>query len=181
MSTDDELLERLRGGSSDALGELYDRYSSLVYGIARTVLSSITEAEDLTQEVFLALAADRRYDPSRGSLPTFLAVVTRTRSIDRLRARTRHLRLLQRNHAVLEPASPPFDPLRKLTLLELAQRVRQALSGLSDGERQVLELAYYKDLTQSEIAAHLGAPLGTVKTWARKGLQNLRTALEDTV
>ncbi len=181
MSTDDELLERLRNGGTEALGELYDRYSGLVYGIARTVLSSIPEAEDLTQEVFLGLVSDRRYDSSRGSLPAFLAVVTRSRGIDRLRARTRRLRLLQRHQTVLAPASAPFDPLRKLTLHEFAQRVREALSGLSESERQVLELAYYKDLTQSEIAAHLGAPLGTVKSWARKGLQNLRAALEDAV
>jgi RNA polymerase sigma-70 factor (ECF subfamily) len=165
-----------------ALGVLYDRYAGLVYGIALASLRNADEAQDLAQEIFLSLYKQSdSYDAARGPLSGFLVTMTRTRAIDRLRARGRRLRLLQDHHRAAPPTSPDFDPLERMSLAQCADRVRAALAELPEGQRKVLELAYYRGLTQSEIANDLDASLGTVKSWARRGLQSLARALGDLV
>ncbi len=176
--TDAELLRALETDPVAALGALYDRYARLVYGLALAVLSSPPEAEDVTQEVFLALGTRRAYDPGRGSLSAFLTTVTRSRAIDRLRRAGRRLRLLESWHEAA-PVAVGDDPVERLDLDERGRRVRAALAGLPERQRQVLELAYYRDLTQSQIAVELEAPLGTVKSWARQGLMGLRRNLRE--
>jgi RNA polymerase sigma-70 factor (ECF subfamily) len=178
---DRELLDSLAHDPT-ALGVLYDRYAGLVYGIALSALRNADEAQDLSQEIFLSLYQQREhYDAARGALPGFLVTMTRTRAIDRLRARGRKLRLLQDFHRAAPPAEMGFDPLERLSLGQCADRVRAALAELPEVQRKVLELAYYRGLTQSEIAADLDASLGTVKSWARRGLQSLARALGDLV
>jgi RNA polymerase sigma-70 factor (ECF subfamily) len=162
-----------------ALGPLYDRYASLVYGLALAILARTDEAEDLTQEVFLALTTRGTYDPSRGSLGAFLTTVTRSRAIDRLRRRGRSVRLLRASWETAPPPEPPPTPLDRLATEEYAVRVRAAMAELSENERRALELVYYRGLTQAEAAADLGAPLGTVKSWCRRGLLGLRERLGD--
>ncbi len=179
-SRDAALVRALETDPMSALAALYDRYGRLVYGLALAVLASPAEAEDVTQEVFLALGTRRAYDPGRGSLSAFLITITRSRAIDRLRGARRRLRLLERPPASL-PAPLAPDPVERLDLEERAQRVRAALSELPERPRQVLELAYYRDLSQSEIAVELAAPLGTVKSWARQGLMGLRHRLGELV
>jgi len=176
--TDEELLRALETDRLAALGGLYDRYAGLVFGLARAILASTPEAEDVTQEVFLGLCHQWRYDSARGSLAAFLVTMTRSRSLDKLRAHGRKLRLLER--VVRAPPSPPaWDATREVSMAEVSQSVRRALAELPDNQRQVLELAYYKGLSQTEIATELDTPLGTVKTWARRGLFSLRHALSD--
>jgi len=157
---------------------LYDRYSSLVFGLARTIMANAQDAEDLTHEVFMSLLTRRTYEPARGSLPSFLTAVTRSRAIDRLRVRARSIRLLD-GRVALDEADSTFalPPLEEVAMDECAQAVRAAMAELPPAQRQVLQLAYFKGLSQSEIAAHLGTPLGTVKSWARQGLHSLRDAL----
>ena len=176
--SDADLVEALAHDRNAALGALYDRHARLVYGIALAMLMSRDQAEDLTQEVFLALCTRNDYDPARGSLSAYLITMTRSRALDRLRARGSRRRFLGRweRSQVLSPS--PFTPPEELTLRQESGRVRSALAELSPAQRQVLELAYYKDLTQPEIAAELDLPLGTVKTHARRGLQALRRLLE---
>jgi len=165
-----------------ALGVLYDRHAGLVYGIALSALRNADEAQDLTQDIFLSLYQQRgSYDPARGTLSGFLVTMTRTRAIDRLRARGRKVRLLQDFQRSAPPPAPGFDPLERLSLAQCADRVRAALVELPEDQRKVLELAYYRGLTQSEIATDLDASLGTVKSWARRGLQSLARALGDLV
>lgn len=175
--TDAELLACLAVDQSRGLGGLYDRYAGLVYGLAYSVLGAAAEAEDLTQEVFLTLCSKCDYDPTRGTLSAFLVTITRSRAIDKLRARSRKVQFLQQwgNVATLQQPAP--SPLEELSVLECSERVRNALAQLPEMQRRVLELAYYKGLSQTEIAAELDAPLGTVKSWARKGLFELRDAL----
>ncbi|MGH8238033.1 MAG: sigma-70 family RNA polymerase sigma factor [Steroidobacteraceae bacterium] len=157
---------------------LYDRYSSLVFGLARTIMANSQDAEDLTHEVFMSLLTRRTYEPARGSLPSFLTAVTRSRAIDRLRASSRRIRLLDGRVALDETDSTSTSlPLEKVAMDESAQAVRTAMAALPPSQRRVLELAYFKGLSQAEIAAHLDTPLGTVKSWARQGLQSLRNAL----
>lgn len=175
--TDADLIRALRNGQVDALGVIYDRYASLVFGLARKILTNAEEAEDLTQEVFLLLYRNL-YDPKRGSLSSFLVMVTRSRSIDRLRSRKTRSKFLQRWQGMIR-SEATINPLEQASLRERSQFIREALAQLSDAERQVLEIAYYEGLSQSEIAKRLDAPLGTVKTRSRQGLLKLRTILQD--
>jgi RNA polymerase sigma-70 factor, ECF subfamily len=178
---DRELLDSLAHDPT-ALGVLYDRYARLVYGIALSAFRNAEEAQDLSQEIFLSLYQQRgNYDAARGTLSGFLVTMTRSRAIDRLRARGRKLRLLQDLHRATPPAPPAFDPLERLSLAQCADRVRAALAELPEGQRNVLELAYYRGLTQSEIATDLDTSLGTVKSWAHRGLQSLARALGDLI
>jgi RNA polymerase sigma-70 factor (ECF subfamily) len=162
-----------------ALGAVYDRYAGLVYGLARAALGNEDEAQDLTQEIFLTLYRQRSYDPSRGGLGGFLATMTRTRAIDRLRARGRKVRLLRDLQRTATPPAHPFTPLERISMAQCSVRVRAALAELPENQRRVLEMTYYRGLTQTEIAADLDTALGTVKSWARRGLLSLKHALGD--
>src|SRR5262245_56927435 len=176
---DRELLDSLANDPS-ALEVLYDRYAGLVYGLALAALRSADDAQDLTQEIFLSLYRQAEsYDPARGALAGFLATMTRTRAIDRLRARSRKVRLLRDFQHSEPPAAKPPTALERISLAQCSERVRGALAQLPGEQRRVLEMAYYRGLSQSEIAADLDASLGTVKSWARRGLFALRDALGD--
>jgi len=179
VSTDAALFLALQAGQTDALGILYDRYASLVYGLAIRILTNAEEAEDVTQEVFLALNR-KQYDPARGSLSSFLVTMTRSRSIDRLRSRTRRTKFLQRWQGMIKSETTQ-TLLEQASLSERAQLVCKALAQLPENERQVLEIAYYEGLSQSEIAKRLDTPLGTVKTRCRQGLLKLRQTLQDVI
>jgi len=178
--SDEELLARLADDQT-ALGPLYDRHSRLVYGLALAILANADEAQDLTQEVFLSLCDSRLYDPARGSVGAFLTTLVRSRAIDRLRRRTRRVRLLRAQWEAAPPLEPAAMPHDRLAEAQSAQRVRAALEALSGDERRVLEMSYYKGLTQAEIAEDLGIPLGTVKSWCRRGLIALKRSLGDLV
>lgn len=177
---DERLLEALADDSS-ALAPLYDRHARLVYGLAMAVLGNADEAADVTQEVFVSLCQGHAYDAARGSVGAFLTTVTRTRAIDRLRRRTRRARLLRDHHAAAPvPAASP-SPVERLSAAQCRDRVRAALAELPANERRALEMAYFQGLTQTEIAEDLAAPLGTVKSWCRRGLVTLKRSLGDLV
>jgi RNA polymerase sigma-70 factor, ECF subfamily len=175
--SDVDLLDRLRAGQVSALSVIYDRYSRLVYGLAYRILQNAEEAEDLTQEVFLTVWQRDTYNPQRGSFSSFISLLTRSRAIDRIRARGTKLRFLQRWQGIVSSESAP-NPVDNASTEERSQRIREALVLLSDKEREVLEIAYYEGLSQSEIAQRLNVPLGTVKTRSRQGLLKLRQTLE---
>jgi RNA polymerase sigma-70 factor, ECF subfamily len=179
--TDAELLHNLQLQQPDALKCLYDRYGSLVYGVSLKVLQNQPEAEDLTQEIFLSLW-QRPIDPDKqGHLLRYLIAMTRSRAIDKLRSRTRNLNLVQRwgQNVTAETTDPsPFD---RAVVNERSQHVRQALTQLSDRQREAIELAYDAGLSQSEIAKRLNEPLGTVKSWTRQGLLKLKQILENSI
>jgi RNA polymerase sigma-70 factor, ECF subfamily len=125
------------------------------------------------------VSAPTAYDPARGSVTAFLTTMTRSRAIDRLRRRGRSVRLLKTWHEATPAAPSPVSPFERLSMAQCAERVRAALAELPEAERQVLELAYYKGLSQAEIAADLDAPLGTVKSRSRRALMALKRTLED--
>lgn len=177
---DERLLEALAEDPS-ALGPLYDRHANLVYGLGLAILGNADEAADLTQEVFLSLCNEHVYDARRGTIGAYLTTVVRTRAIDRLRRRTRRVRLLRDWHAATPPVDPTPSPLERLSSAESSERVRAALATLPENERRALEMAYFQGLTQAEIADDLGAPLGTVKSWCRRGLITMKKALGDLV
>ncbi|MBD0268110.1 MAG: sigma-70 family RNA polymerase sigma factor [Cyanobacteria bacterium Co-bin8] len=179
QAADQILVARLRAGQTDALGVLYDRYARLVYSLALRMLSNAEEAEDLTQEVFLAFWQRDKYDSERGSLSSFLVTFTRSRALDRLRNRSVRYRALERLQGLAQPNPRAETPLEKASLEERSQQIREALSQLPASEQQVLEIAYFEDLSQSQIAQKLNIPLGTVKTRCRQGLIRLRQLLDD--
>ncbi len=173
-ASDAELFAALQAGQTEALAVLYDRHASLVYGLACQLLQRVGEAEDLTQDIFLALSRST-YDPRRGSLRTFLTVLTRSRCLDRLRSRQRRFQFWQKQ----TPPAPPEDTTWRAAIAQEQQAVvREALATLPEPQQTVLNLAYFEGLSQSEIAEQLQLPLGTVKARARRGLLRLRQYLE---
>jgi RNA polymerase sigma-70 factor (ECF subfamily) len=177
--TDVELYFALKKGQTIALGILYDRHAGLVYGLALKALGNAQEAEDLTQDIFLNLTKITSYDPKRGSLRTFLAVLTRSRAIDRIRSRTTKRSLLNRLKPRGNLENSTNSPLETVFQNERSQQVQSALAQLSESQQQLIRMAYYDGLSQSEIAAQLQMPLGTVKTRTRQGLLKLRQNLLD--
>jgi RNA polymerase sigma-70 factor (ECF subfamily) len=172
---DMDLLRRVAGGSDEALGLFYDRYSGLVWGLLRRMLGESGEAEEVLQEAFLQVWRDAgRYDPARATPRGWLLLIARSRALDRLRKRAA---LQRREEAVTrEEAGRAAAPLgsRRLEHLESRQRIHSALERLPREQRRVIELAFFHGLSQTEIAAHLGAPLGTVKSRALLGMKRLR-------
>jgi len=176
--TDAELLRAVARGDDSALASLYGRYSSILLGLLLRILHSRAEAEDVLQEVFVQVwrRADS-YDESRGRGFTWLVTLARSRAIDRLRA------LDSRSRAATAAAAEASEPVGDASLdafrAEQREIVRAALAELSEDQRRTLLLAYEEGLTQSEIAARLNQPLGTVKTRTRAGLMKLRELLRD--
>lgn len=178
---DTELIQNLRAGQHDALGVLYERYSNLVYTVALKVLNQPSEAEDLTQEVFLNFWKQEKFDPDRSALSTYLCVMVRSRALNKLASLSSRQRSLDRLQQVTPTTSTTPTPLEQASLAEQEQVLQQALAQLSEKQRQVLEMNYYRGMSHTEIAQSLNLPLGTVKTNARQGLLKLRKQLGDTV
>jgi RNA polymerase sigma-70 factor (ECF subfamily) len=174
------LIRGVAGGDERAFASLYDKYSSILFGLLLRILHSRAEAEDVLQEVFLQVWQQAHsFDAARGRAFTWLVTLARSRAIDRLRA------LDSRERAALRSAvdAPPqgervSEGADDATLRsERAEVVRGALAELSEEQRQVLLLAYLEGMSQSEIAAAKGQPLGTVKTRTRAGLKRLSELL----
>ncbi|MEO1095307.1 MAG: sigma-70 family RNA polymerase sigma factor [Cyanobacteria bacterium J06638_28] len=178
-ATDSVLLAAMEAGQVEALRELYRRYGALVYSLAWRILKTQEEAEDLTQEIFLKLWQKNTYQVERGSVSTYLSLTTRSRAIDRVRSRGAQYRVMQRWDLAHASLAPTNVPLEQATMGEQSQRVKQALSELSPAEKEILEIAYYEGLSQSQIAKRLELPLGTVKSRSRQALKKLRFKLKD--
>jgi RNA polymerase sigma-70 factor (ECF subfamily) len=176
---DAALVGRVAGGDERAFASLYDRYSSILFGLLIRILHSRAEAEDVLQEVFLQVwrQADS-FDASRGRAFTWLVTLARSRAIDRLRALDSRERAARRS---AEDAPPPNGGEEwaedAAARSERAEVVRGALAELPEEQQQVLLLAYLDGMSQSEIAAAKGQPLGTVKTRTRAGLKKLSELL----
>jgi RNA polymerase sigma-70 factor, ECF subfamily len=163
------LVARIRAGDQQAMAELYDRYSKVVYAVALRVLQDAAGAEDVLQDVFLQLWRNPdAFDASRGSLAAWLAVIARHRSIDRLRKRRPETDI---EDCVIAGGPDLRDETERTLLIE---KVRGALQAMSPEQRQAMELAFFQGLTHTEIAEKTGEPLGTIKTRIRSGLQQLR-------
>ena len=174
---DRELMRRVAAGDETALGELYDRFASVLNALAARVLGDRGDAEEVVQEVFVhAWHRADTYDPQRSAVSTWLVLVTRSRAIDRLRSR----RVVDRTHdQVRQEAAEHESPrgVRAVHRTERRQRLHEALSGLPSEQRRVLELAYFGGMTQREIARSTDTPLGTVKTRTLLALRKLRDEL----
>jgi RNA polymerase sigma-70 factor (ECF subfamily) len=178
--SDRQLVLQIAGGSPDALGALYDRYGRIVYALARRMLHQVEDAEEVVQDVFSQVWREAaRYQATRASVAGWIIVLARTRSIDRLRSRMARPDVAS---AVEPESAPPMasrhpNPEQEAMAEQNAKAVRGALQQLPEAQRVLMELAYYDGLTQSEIAAHTGVPLGTVKTRIRTAMATLSSAL----
>jgi RNA polymerase sigma-70 factor, ECF subfamily len=169
---DMRLVARVRAGDQQALAELYDRYSSVVYGVALRILQDTGAAEDILQDIFLQLwRRPDAFDSSRGSLTAWLAVIARHRSIDRLRKRRPETDI---EDCVIAGGSDPRDETERALVIE---KVRIVMTEMGADQRTAMEMAFFQGLTHTEIAEKTGEPLGTIKTRIRSGLQLLRARL----
>jgi len=174
---DRAVLELVTDGQLDALQELYDRYRTMAYSIALRITTDPSQAEDVVQDAFLGVWRNAsRYVEGRGSVKTWLLSIVHHRAVDAVRRRRPTSVLPER-----EDTPPP-----SLTLPDVWQEVvgnldraeiAGAMASLTDVQREAIELAYWGGLTQQEIAARTGAPLGTVKSRVRLGLLALRRTL----
>ena len=180
--SDVQLAEALVGGDADALTEVYDRFHRAVHAVAFRVTTDRTHAEDVVQEVFVALwKRPEAYNPTRGSLGTWLMSTAHHKAVDLVR---REESLRRRRDLV---AVDVEQELREEHLAEpveeqaterwQAERVRRALADLPDAQRQAMVLAYFGGYTQREVAAVTGVPLGTVKTRMLAAMRKLRDVL----
>jgi RNA polymerase sigma-70 factor (ECF subfamily) len=197
--SDEELVACLVEGDEAALGELYDRHADSLFRTALLRLGDRGLAEEVLQDTYLALwNRAELFDGSQGSVIGWLSTIARNRAIDRLRSSARRPAPValsglvgtsdpgaadDARDALLAAATPVAgvttapDPEREVDIAELRREVDQALAEIPDQERTVLTLAYYEQLSQSEIAARLAWPLGTVKTRTRRALARLRESL----
>ena len=183
MSTDriQSLIERSARGEQRAFAELYDDTAPYVFGILRKMLGSDERAEDVAQEVYVQIwrSADG-FDPDRSSAWSWIALIARSRAIDRLRAdrsRGEAIEGLERQPDVAPVANPGPGPQRRTEISERAATVRESIEGLPDEQAGALRMAFFGGLTHREIADTTGTPLGTVKSRIRSGLSKLHDRL----
>ncbi len=173
-------MRRIASGDASALAELYDQQVRTVYSLVVRIVADQTDAEEVLQEVFTQVwRKAEQFDSTRGSAAAWLLTMARSRAIDHLRARRARPdhRAASSEHSLRELESVGIDPVTALVAEEDTSRIRKALAALAPTERTAIELAYYEGLSQSEIARHLGTPLGTIKTRIRAGLMKLRDSL----
>jgi len=177
---DRNLAKRLQQREPSALAELYDRYGRLAYSLIYRIVHDVGVAEDLVQETFLRVwNRSQGFDAERGALGAWLLAVARNRAIDYVRSAGGKM---ARGALELEYAEHPalFGNFEADVLSQdRARSVRSALERLNENQRHVIELAYFEGLSQTEMAERMGQPLGTVKTWVRTALKNLRDDLAE--
>lgn len=176
---DFELLRRMQLGDEPALEALYARYGGLVFTLALRIVGDPELAREVLQDTFLRAWDGREtYDPGRGRVAWWLMGIARNGAIDLLRSRPHQARLREQDRQPSDVRREESADPGAADALALRRVVGQALAGLSDNHRRTIELAYYRGLTQAEIAQHLGEPLGTIKSRTRDAMERLRILLE---
>ena len=172
------LLARIASGDPDALGELYDRYGRVVFGVLYRLLGVPEAAEEVTQDAFHAIwRRASTYRADRGAVRTWLLAIARNAAIDWRRTKGKRLE----REAAIDEAAELVDEIRvddRVIANLRAERVRDAVASLPPEQRTVLSLAFWSGLSQTEIAERTGTPLGTVKSRVRLGMIKLRDRLQ---
>ena len=176
-----KLIQQIQDRDQQALGLLYDRFAPMVNAVIFRILADPAETEEVLGETFWQVwQRAKSYDPARGALAGWLVTIARSLALDRLRARRKReantLAVGVTDRALARPAPPVPEAVALQG--EQARAVVAALAALSEEQRLPLELAYYKGLSQTEIAQHLAQPVGTIKTRMRLGILRLRKMLE---
>ena len=172
--SDEGLVSAMAAGDQDALATLNQRYGRALSAVAARILRDEADAEEVAADVLWQLWREAsRFDRGRGSVGAWIMMTVRSRAIDRLRAR----KARQPRGDDVDVLSVADDPSNEIHSADRRRKVEIALASLNDGERDLLRLAYFSDLSQSEIAERTSIPLGTVKSRMRAGLIRLRDAL----
>jgi RNA polymerase sigma-70 factor (ECF subfamily) len=177
--TDEELMEMIQAHDHNGLDLLFERYAMLLKGLSMTVLHNVADAEDLLQDIFVEIW-DRAasYSPQKGRPLSWIATLTRRRSIDRLRRRETHYRVENRFAEETKGCNDGWTHVHEeIAEGEINQHLRRALATLPEAQRSAIKLAYHEEMTQREIAARTGIPLGTIKTRLELGLRKLAACL----
>ena len=172
------LFEALRRRDPHAMAKLYDSFGRVVYSLIYRIVQDKGVSEDLVQETFLRVWNQAHtIDPSRGSPAAWVLTVARNRAIDWVRSVAgKPDRTVWESYDAERPGN--FLDMEKVVIdSDQARRIREAIERLNQNQRAVIELAYFEGLSQSEMAEKMGQPLGTVKTWVRSALKNLREEL----
>ena len=176
--TPNELLLATAAGDRRAFAELYAQTGGQLFGLAQRMLRNRAAAEEVIQEGYVRIwsrAGD--FDPARGSALSWMVTIVRNLALDRLRKERAAVPIdsvPEREHW----SDPGPDPLASAMASAEARALRRCLDQLEDGPRRVLTLAYWNGMSHEELAAHIDAPLGTVKSWIRRGLARLKGCLE---
>jgi RNA polymerase sigma-70 factor (ECF subfamily) len=183
-SPDSAVVALAASGDERALGELYDRFGGMAYSLAAAIVGEHADAEEVVADAFAQIwRSAAGFDPARGSVAAWIATITRTRALDLVRSRKRRARVLEDAAVVTDEGetlvlAPTLETADRSTeLSETREIVQRSLSELSAPQRRVIELAYFGGFSQSEIAAQLSEPLGTVKTRMRAAMEKLRQSL----
>jgi RNA polymerase sigma-70 factor, ECF subfamily len=179
--TDSRIIEQLQRRDGDGLAAAYDRYGRAAYSLLLRIVRDQAVAEDLTQELFLRLwNRSGLFDPQRGALSGWLLSIARNMGIDHVRSAQARFSSRLRPMEHVESIYLSSDPLMNESRIQNQEIIREAFRALSADERQLIELAYFEGLSQSEMAEKLQQPLGTVKSRVRAALARLRSAVSGT-
>ncbi len=178
-----KLMRRIKAKDDKALEELYDLYNRLLFGMIISIVKSREEAEDVLQEVFVKIWEKAvTFDENRGNVYSWIVTLTRNKAIDRIRSKG----YKTQQKATRDVDDPMFtlegnkaDPLESTIFSDRAELVKKALSMIPESQSEVLKIAYYRGMSQSEISEYLDIPLGTVKSRMRQGMIKLKDILED--
>ncbi|SMO77461.1 sigma-70 family RNA polymerase sigma factor [Fodinibius sediminis] len=178
-----ELMKRIQAGHEDALEELYELYKRLLFGMILSIVKKKEVAEDVLQEVFITVWDKAgSFDKDRGNVYSWILTLARNKAIDRIRSKS-YKSQEKASVSIHDPfftlEGDKFDPLETTIFSNRAELVKRALQEIPEAQRRVIHIAYYRGLTQSEIANHLDIPLGTVKTRTRQGMIKLQRILGD--
>ncbi len=175
---DEEVMQLVQEGSARAFELVYDRHGGAAYSLAYRMVGDRVTAEDISQEAFLSIWRSRlRYDPSRGSVRTWVLGIVHHRAIDALRRNLAHDRRRAPAEGIEEREEAPERTDVEVARREEARHVRSALDSLPEEQSKVIELAYFAGFTHSQIAEMLEMPIGTVKGRMRLGLEKMRRQL----
>lgn len=175
---DRDLIQRMASKDAIALDAFYERYNRIAFGLVLRIVGNRADAEDVLVDVFWQVwQQSRRYDSSRGKPVAWLLTIARTRAIDCLRSSNRQIVKTDELEPMREPASAANEP-DSFVAADTRRAVQDALQTLTEAQRVPLEMAYFQGMSQTEVAAALGQPLGTIKDRIRTGMAHLRKRLK---
>lgn len=178
-----ELMRQIKSRDESALEELYELYKRLLFGMIFSIVKKREEAEDVLQEVFVKIwnKADS-FDENRGNVYSWIVTLARNKAIDRLRSKaykTQQKASVSIHEPLFTLEGDKADPLETTIFSDRAELVKKALNEIPESQKEVIKIAYFRGLTQSEIADQLDIPLGTVKTRTRQGMIKLKSILAE--